>query len=94
MDTNLTICIPAYNASDYIEKTIQSLLRQTYNNFLIIVGDNASTDETAEIIEHLAKKENRIKLIRNPYNLGFADNINNLASTKAESPYIAIFPRR
>ncbi len=90
MDTNLTICIPAYNASDYIEKTIQSLLRQTYNNFLIIVGDNASTDETAEIIEHLAKKENRIKLIRNPYNLGFADNINNLAS-KAETPYIAIF---
>jgi len=42
----VSICIPTYNAEKTIEKTLQSILNQTYRNLEIIIVDNASTDST------------------------------------------------
>ena len=47
--TEVSICIPVYNAEKYIEKTIKSILNQTFKDFELIVFDNCSTDSTLKI---------------------------------------------
>ncbi|MDL1894827.1 glycosyltransferase [Anaerolineae bacterium CFX7] len=68
-----SICIPNYNYARYIGETIQSVLAQTYPKFEIIVADNASTDNSVQVVESF--KDSRIRLIRNRYNIGFAPNL-------------------
>jgi len=68
-----SICIPNYNYEGYIGETIQSVLDQTYQNFEIIVADNASTDHSVKVVESF--RDPRIRLIRNQYNIGFAPNL-------------------
>ena len=70
---SFSICIPNYNYGHYIGKTIQSVLDQSYQNFEIIVADNASSDHSLEVVE--AFKDQRIRVIRNHYNIGFAPNL-------------------
>ncbi len=59
----ISIIIPCYNLEDYIRKTLQSVLEQTYLNLEIILVDDGSTDKTAEIIDELKEKDSRIKVI-------------------------------
>ncbi len=68
-----SICIPNFNHGRFIGETIQSVLNQTYPHFEIIVADNASTDESVQVIESF--KDERIRLVRNRYNIGFAPNL-------------------
>ena len=70
----VSICIPAYNNEKDIKKTIESLLRQTYQNIEILVVDDASTDHTYEIVE--AFQDKRVHLYRNEKNLGMSGNWN------------------
>ena len=70
---SFSICIPNFNYGHYIGETIESVLNQTYQNFEIIVSDNASTDDSVKVIESF--KDHRIRLIRNRYNIGFAPNL-------------------
>ncbi|MFQ5923491.1 MAG: glycosyltransferase [Anaerolineales bacterium] len=72
-DPSFSICIPNYNYARYVGETIQSVLDQTYQNFEIIVADNASTDNSVEVVESF--KDPRIRLIRNRYNIGFGPNL-------------------
>lgn len=60
----ISVIIPCYNISDYIEECLDSFLKQTYMDFEIICVDDGSTDDTAEIIEAYVKKDSRISLIR------------------------------
>jgi teichuronic acid biosynthesis glycosyltransferase TuaG len=57
----VSIIIPAYNASEYIQETISSVLNQSFQDFEVIVIDDGSTDGTVEIVE---KFHDRIQLIR------------------------------
>lgn len=58
----ISIIIPAYNAEDSLMKCINSILLQTYNNLQIIVIDDGSTDNTFNLSESLALKDNRIEV--------------------------------
>ncbi len=60
----ISVIIPCYNVSNYIEECLDSFVEQTYTDFEIICVDDGSKDDTAEIIEAYAKRDSRISLIR------------------------------
>ncbi|HGA1494581.1 TPA: glycosyltransferase family 2 protein [Streptococcus suis] len=72
-DTPLvSVIIPVYNASRFIEETIQSVLKQTYQHFEIILVDDVSTDESVSIIRNMMATDKRISLLENDVNSGVA----------------------
>jgi len=73
-----SICIPNYNHSRYLGETIQSVLDQTYPHFENIVADNASTDNSVSIVKSF--RDDRIRLVENNYNIGFAPNLQRVTS--------------
>jgi glycosyltransferase involved in cell wall biosynthesis len=83
----VSVCIPVYNGSDYIAETIQSVLSQTYTNYRIIVCDNCSTDNTADIVATF--QDSRISFIRNEKNLGLVGNANRCIDL-ADGEYVYI----
>ena len=60
----ISVIIPAYNVEPYIKQCVDSVLSQTYRNLEIICVDDGSTDNTVPILEFLAQKDERIKLIK------------------------------
>ena len=70
----VSICIPTYNGSKYINETITSALNQSYNNIEIIITDDHSTDDTLSICQDYATKDARIKVFKNEKNLGLVGN--------------------
>ena len=60
----ISIITPVYNAGAYIEKTIKSVLVQTYANWEMLIVDDCSTDNTVRIIEQYCELDKRIKLIK------------------------------
>nr|WP_279161751.1 glycosyltransferase family 2 protein [Plesiomonas shigelloides] len=88
MSDLVSIIMPAYNASSTIEDSINSVIRQTHKNFLLLVVDDCSTDSTVEIVNNMAMEEPRIKLIKNKFNLGVAES-RNRAIEMATGEYIA-----
>ncbi len=70
----VSIIVPVYNASKYIEKTIEMVTRQTYKDWELILVDDASTDGSADLIDRIIEKQGkRIRLIRKEQNGGAAE---------------------
>ncbi len=86
-DTLVSICMPAYNSAAHIEFALRSLIAQTYPNIEIIVSDNASTDDTQQIVEALAQQDQRIRYIRQAINIGANPNYTFVAR-QARGEYI------
>ncbi|MBW7955742.1 glycosyltransferase family 2 protein [Patescibacteria group bacterium] len=84
----ISVLMPAYNAAQYIETSIESILQQTFHDFELICLDDASTDNTLEILRKLAKKEKRIRVLSNQQNLNIAASRNILVQA-AKGKYIA-----
>lgn len=72
----VSVIMPAYNAEKYIEEAIRSVLSQTYTNWKLLILDDGSTDRTAELAERFANADTRIRLLRNPQNMGVAQTRN------------------
>ena len=66
----VSVIMPAYNAGKYIGKAIESVQAQTYTNWELIVIDDASTDDTRQIVSQYCETDRRIKLVCNPNNQG------------------------
>ena len=66
----ISVIIPVYNVEDYLYVCINSVLKQAYQDFEIICIDDASTDSSLEILEYFAKKDSRIKILKNDSNRG------------------------
>ena len=62
--------MPAYNAEKYISQAIDSVQRQTYQEWELIIVDDASTDNTYKIAQEFCQKDSRVKLFRNLKNQG------------------------
>ena len=72
----VSICIPVFNEEKYIERTITNVLSQTYDNFEVVISDNASTDQTENICRQLAKENSRVKYFRSPHKCSQNENFN------------------
>lgn len=83
----VSVIIPAYNAEAFIEKTLDSVLSQTYKNIEVLVIDDGSQDRTAETVERVALRDRRVILLRQA-NAGVAA-ARNLAIQKSRGEYIA-----
>lgn len=59
----VSIIVPVYNVDEYLEKCIQSILNQSYNNFELILINDGSSDSSLEICNKYKVKDNRIKII-------------------------------
>lgn len=70
----VSIALASYNGEKFIREQIESIFRQTEQDFEIVVCDDCSTDSTVKILEELAEKNGRIKIFRNDKNLGFVKN--------------------
>lgn len=68
----VSIITPAYNNSEFIKQTIESVQKQTYKNWEMIVVDDCSTDRTPELIKKISQKDDRIKYIKLKKNSGAA----------------------
>lgn len=75
----LTIGLPVYNGENFLAESIEALLGQTYEDFELVISDNASTDSTPDIIRKYGKQDSRIRYIRQPYNIGLNPNHNFVA---------------
>ena len=67
--TIITVGIPTFNSEDVLSKAIESVLDQTFKNFQLIISDNASTDSTSTICMEYAKKDHRVKYIKQEKNI-------------------------
>jgi glycosyltransferase involved in cell wall biosynthesis len=85
----ISVCIPVYNGENYIRDAIHSALAQSYPNIEIIVQDNASTDNTWDVVHGLAQQFPQVSLQKNDYNVGMAPNWN-LAINRASGDYVML----
>lgn len=88
MIPTVSVVIPAYNAENFIENSINSVLQQTYIDFELIVINDCSKDRTANIVSELAKKDERIIFLQNKINHGVSFT-QNLGISKARGKWIA-----
>lgn len=89
MAYNLSIILPTYNGAYYVGPQIDSILAQTFGDFELIISDDASSDQTCEILDDYARKDPRIKIRKQGCNLGFKRNFEFLL-TEATGRYVAL----
>mgnify|MGYP001358563993 FL=1 len=84
----VSVLLSTYNSEATIEKSLISLLNQTYNNLEILIADDGSTDNTKEICKKFQLNDERILLFSNKKNIGLTKSLNSLAQ-KASGSLIA-----
>jgi glycosyltransferase involved in cell wall biosynthesis len=84
-DLKFSILIPTYNGAEVIGETLRSLLSQSFQNFEIIIQDDASSDDMVAVVKSFG--DPRIKIFQNEKNLGYSKNLESL-SKKGEGEII------
>lgn len=84
----VSVLLPVYNAEKYVAVAIESILKQSFTNFEVIIIDDASLDKSWEIIKKYAKDDKRMVALRNKHNLGGCMILNKGLSL-ARGKYIA-----
>ncbi|HEY2944034.1 MAG TPA: glycosyltransferase [Vicinamibacteria bacterium] len=73
-DPRVSVCIPTFNHGRFLGEALRSVLDQDYQDYEVIVSDNASTDGTEAVVRELA--DERIRYLRNDRNIGMMENWN------------------
>lgn len=87
MSESVSIITPTFNSAKYIAETIQSVQKQTYSNWEMIIVDDGSKDQTVEIIQNFMEEDHRIHLIQMAKNSGPA-KARNKGIEKAQGHYM------
>ena len=85
----VSVIMPVYNASKHVEEAVDSVLNQTFTDFELIVVNDGSKDDSLQILERLAQKDNRIRLLSNAGNKGVVYT-RNRGIQEAVGKYIAL----
>lgn len=88
MVPKVSVIMSVFNEEKYLKYSIESILSQTYSDFEFIICDDASTDNSVNLVREYMKKDNRIKLLQNETNLGLAESLNRCIKI-AKGEYIA-----
>jgi glycosyltransferase involved in cell wall biosynthesis len=83
----ITVCIPTYNRAAYLREAIHSVLAQTFGDFELLVSDNASTDNTAEVVAGFG--DPRVRYHRQPQNVGIGENHRSVTAL-AQGEFVAV----
>ncbi len=70
----ISIGLPVYNGENILRRSIDSILSQTFSDFELIISDNASSDSTPIICQDYAKRDKRIRYVRQKKNIGVYRN--------------------
>lgn len=87
--TRVTIAIPTYNRASMLRGAIESVLSQSCPDFRLIVSDNASSDDTRDVVESFG--DPRIDYISSEHNVGMIGNINRLID-RANTEFLVLLP--
>lgn len=85
----ITVIIPVYNKEKYIARTIQSVLNQSFRDFILLIIDNDSTDGSTKIIHEFAENDSRIRIITTHPNIG-PSGAYRLGMSKVETEYLCL----
>lgn len=87
MKPKFSVLLPVYNGSKYMHKAINSVLKQNYQNFELVISDDKSLDNSFKIAKYYQKKDKRVKLIQQNanYQLGWWKGFNNWMSALKKS---------
>jgi glycosyltransferase involved in cell wall biosynthesis len=84
----ISVFVPLYNTEQFIANTINSVRKQSFSDWELIIVDDCSTDGSYKICEEIAKNDSRIRLFKNEVNLGMMRNWNKGLSL-CRAPYVA-----
>lgn len=87
MNCLISVIVPVYNVSNYLERCVQTLIKQTYGNLEIILVDDGSTDGSSKLCDKIAKSDNRIKVIHKEN--GGLSSARNAGLDAAQGEYIS-----
>ena len=83
----ISVCIPCYNGAEFLGRTLESVLAQTFTDFEVVLADDKSTDDTASVVG--GYRDPRIKFTRNERNLGLGFNWN-LVLSRSTGKYVKL----
>ncbi|MBF6569628.1 MAG: glycosyltransferase family 2 protein [Candidatus Binataceae bacterium] len=89
MHPEITTVIPTYRRPRLLERAIRSVLGQTYSNFRVCVYDNASDDDTAEVVARIARSDSRVEYHRHLNNIGMMRNFA-FGIARVQTPYFNV----
>jgi glycosyltransferase involved in cell wall biosynthesis len=72
----VSVCIPTFNGAKHIRECLDSVLAQTFREFEILIVEDGSRDETPDIVAEYARRDPRIRVVRNDRNMGLVENWN------------------
>ncbi|MGA8164805.1 MAG: glycosyltransferase family 2 protein [Waddliaceae bacterium] len=87
---SVSILLPVYNGSSFIEEQVRSIMGQSYDNFTLMIRDNCSEDRTVDIVSSLAKQYEKITLLKSSKNIGILGSISQLIDAVGGAPYIML----
>jgi len=86
----VSVCLPVYNGERFLAEAIQSVLKQSFKDFELLIIDDCSHDRSQEIIKDFAASDKRIRFLQNSKNLGLFNNYNECLKM-ADGQYIKLF---
>jgi|TARA_Y100000389_G_scaffold203602_1_gene252609 glycosyltransferase involved in cell wall biosynthesis len=84
----ISVIMSCFNSGDTVSSAIESILQQTYKNFEFLIMDDASTDNTLELLRDYKNIDSRIQIFKNTSNIGLTKSLNFLIQ-KTSGAYIA-----
>jgi len=89
-DARVSVCIPAYEAAEFIDRTLGCARAQTQEDIRILVSVDSSTDATEELSRVHADADDRVAVFPQPERMGWAGNVNFLLD-RADTPYAFLY---
>ena len=88
IEPDLSVLMCVHNGAEFLQQAIDSLMKQTFRNFELIIVDDSSTDDTPELLSQAANTDERIKVHTLPENVGLTKALN-IGLSLAKGRYVA-----